>query len=457
MNTGCFDPLPAIAEICKRHDAWLHVDGAVGLWAASSPEFDSLTEGLDRADSWSTDAHKWLNVTYDCGFIAVKDKDSLQDAMGISAPYLKAAADARDSYQYVPESSRRARGFILYAALRSLGRKGVADLVERCSFLARLMAAELEQDPAIEVINEVVINQALVAVTGDESGELTADAVGAHPAGRDLLAGGDALARPAGDPHLGLQLADERGRHPALRRGHPEGCARGLGALMADSGTQAVLFDIDGTLISDRRRQRSRLEARLQGAAGSGRRRAGGDREGRSRPGGRQGGLREGDRPRAHQGRGGGTDAAAARPPARGGGELARVRGQRWGRRAAREAPRRTGFCSVSPLATSRRPPRSSWLSADLNRYFSFGGYGSDSPDRTELTEKALERARSSRGRASISPYLSCGDTPRDVDGGHGAGIRVVCVATGEYTAEDLVAAGADAVIHSLVEGLPLL
>jgi glutamate/tyrosine decarboxylase-like PLP-dependent enzyme len=177
VNTGCFDLFPAIAEICKRHGAWLHVDGAVGLWAASSREFDSLTEGLDQADSWSTDAHKWLNVTYDCGFIAVKDKDNLQGAMGISAPYLKAAPDARDSYQYVPESSRRARGFILYAALRSLGRKGVAELVERCSFLARLMAAELEQDPAIEVINEVVINQVLVAVTGDESGELTADAV----------------------------------------------------------------------------------------------------------------------------------------------------------------------------------------------------------------------------------------------------------------------------------------
>ena len=97
--------------------------------------------------------------------------------MGISAPYLKPASDARDSYQYVPESSRRARGFTLYAALRSLGRQGVAGLVERCSLLARLMAAELEQDPALEVINDVVINQVLVAVVGDESGELTADAV----------------------------------------------------------------------------------------------------------------------------------------------------------------------------------------------------------------------------------------------------------------------------------------
>jgi len=177
VNTGCFDPFPAIAEICERQGAWLHVDGAVGLWAASSRDFDSLTEGLDRADSWSTDAHKWLNATYDCGFIAVKDADDLRAAMGISAPYLTAAPDARDSYQYVPESSRRGRGFVLYAALRSLGRKGVADLVVRCSVLARLMAAELEQDPALEVINDVVINQVLVGVIGDGFGELTDDAV----------------------------------------------------------------------------------------------------------------------------------------------------------------------------------------------------------------------------------------------------------------------------------------
>jgi glutamate/tyrosine decarboxylase-like PLP-dependent enzyme len=177
VNTGCFDPFPALAEICERHEAWLHVDGAVGLWAASSREFDSLTEGLEQADSWSTDAHKWLNVPYDCGFVAVADPDHLRGAMGISAPYLTAAPNARDSYQYVPESSRRGRGFPLYAALRSLGRRGVADLVERTSALARLMAAELDRDPALEVINEVVINQVLVAVVGDESGVLTSDAI----------------------------------------------------------------------------------------------------------------------------------------------------------------------------------------------------------------------------------------------------------------------------------------
>jgi glutamate/tyrosine decarboxylase-like PLP-dependent enzyme len=198
VNTGCFDPFPAIAEICEQQDAWLHVDGAVGLWAAASREFDELTEGLDRADSWSTDAHKWLNVPYDCGFIAVKDPEALRGAMGISAPYLTAASDARDSYQYVPESSRRARGFILYAALRSLGRKGVADLIERCSSLARLMAVELEGDPALEVINEVVINQVLVAVVGDESGELTRDAVGRiQRDGTCWLAGTTWRGRPA--------------------------------------------------------------------------------------------------------------------------------------------------------------------------------------------------------------------------------------------------------------------
>jgi glutamate/tyrosine decarboxylase-like PLP-dependent enzyme len=177
VNTGCFDPFEPLAEICERHGAWLHVDGAVGLWAAASREFDPLLAGLERADSWSTDAHKWLNVPYDCGFIAVADPEALRGAMGISAPYLTAAPDARDSYQFVPESSRRARGFVLYAALRSLGRKGLAELVERCSALARLMAAEFEADPSLEVINEVVINQVLVGIRGDESGELTRDAV----------------------------------------------------------------------------------------------------------------------------------------------------------------------------------------------------------------------------------------------------------------------------------------
>jgi glutamate/tyrosine decarboxylase-like PLP-dependent enzyme len=198
VNTGCFDPFDELAEICERHGAWLHVDGAVGLWAAASREFDSLTAGLERADSWSTDAHKWLNVPYDCGFIAVAEPDALRGAMGIAAPYLTAAPDARDSYQYVPESSRRARGFVLYAALRSLGHRGLAELVERCSAMARLMAGELDADPRLEVINEVVINQVLVAVAGDESGEITRAAVGRiQQDGTCWLAGTTWRGRPA--------------------------------------------------------------------------------------------------------------------------------------------------------------------------------------------------------------------------------------------------------------------
>jgi glutamate/tyrosine decarboxylase-like PLP-dependent enzyme len=198
VNTGCFDRFDALADACGERGAWLHVDGAVGLWAAASRQFDGLTEGLERADSWSTDAHKWLNVPYDCGFIAVADPEALRGAMGIAAPYLTAAADARDSYQFVPESSRRGRGFPLYAALRSLGRKGVAELVERCSEMARLMAAELDADPSLVLLNEVVINQVLVAVVGDQSGEITRDAVARiQQDGTCWLAGTTWRGRPA--------------------------------------------------------------------------------------------------------------------------------------------------------------------------------------------------------------------------------------------------------------------
>jgi glutamate/tyrosine decarboxylase-like PLP-dependent enzyme len=177
VNTGCFDPFEGIADACGEHGAWLHVDGAVGLWAAASPRFGELTRGLERANSWSTDSHKWLNVPYDNGFVAVADAGTARGAMGLSAAYLTPAADARDSYEFVPESSRRARGFALYAALRSLGRSGVADLVERCHDLARLMATELEAEPSLELLNEVVINQVLVAVSADDAEAVTADAV----------------------------------------------------------------------------------------------------------------------------------------------------------------------------------------------------------------------------------------------------------------------------------------
>jgi glutamate/tyrosine decarboxylase-like PLP-dependent enzyme len=177
VNTGCFDPVDEIAGACEPHGAWLHVDGAIGLWTAATPKLAHLTRGLDRADSWSTDAHKWLNVPYDCGFVAAADPSALGGAMGVSAAYLTAADAARDSYEYVPESSRRARGFALYATLRSLGRRGVGELVERCCDLARVMAAELDADPSLELLNDVVINQVLAATRADDSGDATADAI----------------------------------------------------------------------------------------------------------------------------------------------------------------------------------------------------------------------------------------------------------------------------------------
>jgi glutamate/tyrosine decarboxylase-like PLP-dependent enzyme len=198
VNTGCFDPFEELADLCERHGAWLHVDGAVGLWAAASPGLGHLTRGLDRADSWSTDSHKWLNVPYDSGFIAVADPAALRGAMGVSAAYLTAADDARDGYDFVPESSRRARGFALYAALRSLGRRGVAELVERCCAHARQMAAELTEDGSLELLNEVVINQVLVAIPGDQGGEATAEAISRIQAdGTCWLAGTTWRGRPA--------------------------------------------------------------------------------------------------------------------------------------------------------------------------------------------------------------------------------------------------------------------
>jgi len=198
VNTGCFDPLDEVASACEAHGAWLHVDGAIGLWAAATPSLAHLTRGLERADSWSTDAHKWLNVPYDCGFVAAADQSALRGAMGLSAAYLTAATDARDSYEYVPESSRRARGFALYAALRSLGRRGVAELVERCCELARLMAAELDADPSLELLNDVAINQVLVAIPDDASGDATAEAIARiQEDGTCWLAGTTWRGRPA--------------------------------------------------------------------------------------------------------------------------------------------------------------------------------------------------------------------------------------------------------------------
>jgi glutamate/tyrosine decarboxylase-like PLP-dependent enzyme len=170
VNTGAFDPLPRVVEIVRRHPgAWIHVDGAFGLWAAASPRLRHLIEGHEGADSWATDGHKWLNVPYDSGFAFVRDAAAHRAAMAGSAAYLPPAPDAgHDPCDYVPELSRRARGFTAYAAIRELGATGIAALVERDHDLALRMANRLAAHPGVVIANEVVLNQVLVGFGDDE-------------------------------------------------------------------------------------------------------------------------------------------------------------------------------------------------------------------------------------------------------------------------------------------------
>jgi glutamate/tyrosine decarboxylase-like PLP-dependent enzyme len=171
VNTGAFDPLPEITEACEQSGAWLHVDGAFGLWAAAAPGRKHLVEGIERADSWTTDAHKWLNVPYDSGIVFCAHPESHRAAMTITASYLiqdEGAQRVRDQVDWVPEFSRRARGFPVYAALRSLGRSGIAELVERCCEGATRFAEAIVQLPGVELLNEVVLNQVLFRFESDE-------------------------------------------------------------------------------------------------------------------------------------------------------------------------------------------------------------------------------------------------------------------------------------------------
>jgi glutamate/tyrosine decarboxylase-like PLP-dependent enzyme len=171
VNTGAFDPFEPIADAAGEHGAWLHVDGAFGLWAAASPRRRSLLRGVDRADSWITDAHKWLNVPYDSALVLCRDADAHRAAMTVSASYLiqdGGARAVRDQVDWVPEFSRRARGFAVYAALRSLGRSGLAELVERTCDCAQRFAEEIVSLPGVELLNEVVLNQVLFRFASDE-------------------------------------------------------------------------------------------------------------------------------------------------------------------------------------------------------------------------------------------------------------------------------------------------
>ena len=170
VHTGAFDPLAEIVDVCRAHGAWCHVDGAFGLWAAASPRHRGLLEGHERMDSWATDGHKWLNVPYDCGIAAVADADAHRAAMTAGAAYLpEREDDAPWAVDWNPEFSRRARGVPVYAALRALGRDGVAGLVDRCCAHARCMAEILDTAPGVEVLNDVILNQVLVRFADDDA------------------------------------------------------------------------------------------------------------------------------------------------------------------------------------------------------------------------------------------------------------------------------------------------
>ena len=162
VNTGAFDPIDEICEIAHRADAWVHVDGAFGLWAMVTPSMNHLTTGIAKADSWATDFHKWLNVPYDSGLALVRDADALRASMAVTAEYLPTASPYRNPADFTPELSRRARGVEVWAALRALGRKGVVELIERNCRQARRFAEGL-QSAGYQVLNDVVLNQVLVS------------------------------------------------------------------------------------------------------------------------------------------------------------------------------------------------------------------------------------------------------------------------------------------------------
>jgi glutamate/tyrosine decarboxylase-like PLP-dependent enzyme len=179
VNTGACDDLANACELAHRHGAWAHVDGAFGIWAAASPTTRPLAAGLDQADSWAVDGHKWLNVPYDTGYVFCADPEAHAASMSFTASYLVGygEGDIRGPSDFAPESSHRARGFASWAALRELGQQGVADLVDRCCALAERFGEQLAALDGVEIGNEIVLNQVLVSFGSDERTDALIDAV----------------------------------------------------------------------------------------------------------------------------------------------------------------------------------------------------------------------------------------------------------------------------------------
>jgi glutamate/tyrosine decarboxylase-like PLP-dependent enzyme len=175
INIGAFDSFETLIPLAKQHNAWVHIDGAFGLWAAVSPRYEHLLRGAEAADSWATDGHKWLNVPFDCGYAFVVDAEAHRSSMSHRAAYLVHDAIARDEIDWNPDWSRRGRGFATYAALRQLGRQGVARIVEDCCEYAHSLALRIGELPTAELLWEPVINQGLVRFLDQRPGATEAD------------------------------------------------------------------------------------------------------------------------------------------------------------------------------------------------------------------------------------------------------------------------------------------
>jgi len=190
VNSGAFDPLDEICEAAHEHGAWVHVDGAFGLWAAVTRDHRELLAGVERADSWATDAHKWLNVPYDCGIVVCRDADAHRGAMTAHAAYLVQGGEGapHDPFDWVPEFSRRGRGVPVYAVIRALGREGIAERISSNCAMAARFAARLAAEPDIELLNDVVLNQVLVRF-GDSDDRTRAVVDGVQREGTCWLSG----------------------------------------------------------------------------------------------------------------------------------------------------------------------------------------------------------------------------------------------------------------------------
>jgi glutamate/tyrosine decarboxylase-like PLP-dependent enzyme len=216
INSGAFEDFTAIAALARQHHAWLHVDGAFGMWARVTPTKDHLTKGIDLADSWSIDGHKWLQIPYDSGFAIVRDPNAHRRAMDISASYLNASEeDGRNPTHFNPELSRRARGFATWAVLQSLGRKGVRNLVERHCEMARTVADGIARISGLRVANDVELNQVAVQAEAGSSD------VGITRLADRLNAQGNIFVRPTywkGDLVLRFSVVSLRTTDTAINR-----------------------------------------------------------------------------------------------------------------------------------------------------------------------------------------------------------------------------------------------